>query len=96
MSGINADTSLKEVAALVSQALERAGVTATLSGGGAVSLYTDNQSLDQAVMVASRQQIDWPALHEWARRDGVDTSVIGSLRSRVERIHSAEGSGQNG
>lgn len=40
---INAETSALEIAALVSQALEEAGITATLSGGGAVSVYTDNR-----------------------------------------------------
>ena len=189
MSSVTADTSLQELAALVSQALDRAGVTATLSGGAAVSLYTDNQyesydldfvsserlkvisdaiaplgfrrvagarqfehpdtpwyvefppgplafgethvaddeacvvqtdygplrvvtptqsimdrlaayvhwhdnqSLDQGVMVASRQQIDWPALKEWAQHDGIDASVIEGLRSRVERVLSVEGDG---
>ena len=40
---ITAETTALQLAALVSQALESAGVTATLSGGGAVSLYTDNE-----------------------------------------------------
>lgn len=40
---INANTTAIELAALVSQALEAAGITATLSGGGAVSIYTHNQ-----------------------------------------------------
>ncbi len=40
---INANTTAMELAALVSQALEAAGITATLSGGGAVSIYTHNQ-----------------------------------------------------
>ena len=42
MSGINQDTPVEEVAALVSQALEAAGIDATLSGGGAVSIYSAN------------------------------------------------------
>ena len=42
MMSINHDTSLEELAALVSQALEAAGITATLSGGGAVVLYTED------------------------------------------------------
>jgi hypothetical protein len=59
--------------------------------------WHDHQSLDQAVMVASRQEIDWPALHEWAQHDGIAASVIEGLRSRVERVHPAEvdGSGEN-
>jgi hypothetical protein len=43
VGAVNRKTSLEELAALVSQALERAGITATLSGGGAVSIYTENE-----------------------------------------------------
>ncbi len=43
MGVINSESSLIEVAATVSAALERAGITATLSGGGAVSIYTANE-----------------------------------------------------
>lgn len=181
MSAINRNTSIDEVAALVSEALERAGITGILSGGGAVSLYTeneyescdldfitsrrneviakaieplgfryekgkrefehpdtdyyvefpkgplafgettvsdehatslespfgtiriitptqsvmdrlaayhawnDNQSFDQAVMVARRHQIDWPALEDWARRERIDSKVIGRLRKQAGR-----------
>jgi hypothetical protein len=41
--GIDANTGVVELAALVSQALEAAGIKATLSGGGAVSIYTNNE-----------------------------------------------------
>ena len=40
---INANTTVVELAALVSQTLEAAGIKATLSGCGAVSMYTDNE-----------------------------------------------------
>jgi hypothetical protein len=40
---ITADTTPIELAAIVSEALEAAGIVATLSGGGAVSAYTDNR-----------------------------------------------------
>ena len=43
MSDITSSTSLAELAALVSTALESRGIRATLSGGGAVSIYTENQ-----------------------------------------------------
>ena len=36
-------TSLAEIAALVSQALQSAGVDAVLGGGGAVTQYSDNE-----------------------------------------------------
>jgi hypothetical protein len=40
---INEDTSLEELAAIVSEALEEAGIIATLAGGAAVSIYSDNK-----------------------------------------------------
>jgi hypothetical protein len=178
MRAVTAETTLEELAALVSQALERAGIVGILSGGGAVALYSDNdyrsfdldfvsserlvvigdaiaslgfqrvagarqfehpetpyyvefppgplafgdttfsdadaavvqtaygpvrivtpthivmdrvsayvhwndnQSLDQAIMVARRQSVDWPAVYEWARRDGIDAAVIDKLQAR--------------
>ena len=176
MSGISRQTSAEEIAARVSQALERAGIAATLSGGAAVSIYShneyesfdldfitnarnealakamaelgfrrvpgarafdhpesdicvefppgplafgetvvsereapllqtdfgplrvvtptqsimdrlaayvhwnDRQALDQAIMVARRQRIDWSALEAWARREAGDASLIDRLR----------------
>jgi hypothetical protein len=43
MAEINTSTSLEELAAIVSQALEAVGILATLSGGAAVSIYTNNR-----------------------------------------------------
>ena len=176
MSGIGRQTSAEEIAARVSQALERAGIVATLSGGGAVSIYShneyessdldfittarneaiakaiaelgfrrvpgarafdhpgsdfyvefppgplafgetvvrdgdvpllqtgfgplrvvtptqsvmdrlaayvhwsDRQALDQAIVVARRQHVDWSALEEWARREAVDAVVVERVR----------------
>ncbi|MDO9556150.1 MAG: hypothetical protein Q7J82_01000 [Coriobacteriia bacterium] len=45
--------------------------------------WQDNQSLDQAVMVASRQDVDWSALYEWAKRDGIDAMVIDKLKAQI-------------
>jgi hypothetical protein len=42
-ASITEETTLIELASRVSEALEAAGIVATLSGGGAVSLYTDNR-----------------------------------------------------
>jgi len=44
---INEQTSLLELAAQVSEALEAAGIVATLSGGAAVSIYADNRYLSE-------------------------------------------------
>jgi hypothetical protein len=43
MSEIRPETSLQQLAVLISEALEQAGIVATLSGGGAVSIYTQNR-----------------------------------------------------
>ena len=42
MAGIGRATSIGELAAIVSGALETAGITATLSGGAAVTIYAEN------------------------------------------------------
>ena len=44
---ITSETPMNELAALVSEALEAAGVSATLSGGSAVSLYTENRYVSE-------------------------------------------------
>jgi hypothetical protein len=43
MKQITENTSLEEIAVLVSETLEEAGITAVLSGGGAVTQYSDNE-----------------------------------------------------
>ena len=43
MPRITADTPLVELATIVSEALHGAGIVATLSGGSAVSVYSDNR-----------------------------------------------------
>ena len=43
MTPIDKNTSCTELAAIISQTLQRAGVTAVLSGGAAVSIYTENR-----------------------------------------------------
>lgn len=47
MAEITPDTSLEELAAIISQVLESAGILATLSGGPAVSIYTNNRYQSQ-------------------------------------------------
>ncbi len=57
---ITSETSLTELAAIVSDALERQGIIATLSGGAAVSIYTRNQYVSEDldfVTVALVEQI---------------------------------------
>lgn len=54
---INADMTANQLAALVSQTLESAGIKATLSGGAAVTVYSNNeyQSLDLDFVTAERR-----------------------------------------
>jgi len=53
----HAGTTIAELAARVSQVLETAGITATLSGGAAVSIYTNNEyeSKDLDFVTAERR-----------------------------------------
>ena len=44
---ISGNTTLVEVAAIVSDALEREGIIATLSGGAAVSIYSENRYVSE-------------------------------------------------
>ena len=44
---ITEKTTLKELAAIVSAALERGGIVATLSGGAAVSIYSENRYVSE-------------------------------------------------
>ncbi len=58
--GITRRSTMLEVAAQVSQALTDAGITAVLTGGGAVSIYSTNryQSCDiDFVTAASRREL---------------------------------------
>lgn len=56
---------MTELAALVSQTLEAAGIKATLSGGGAVSIYTQNEyeSKDLDFVTSERRDALASALH---------------------------------
>jgi len=47
MAEITPSSSLEELAAIISQALESADILATLSGGAAVSIYTNNRYQSQ-------------------------------------------------
>ena len=44
---ITKKTTLTELAAIVSDALEREGIIATLSGGSVVSIYTENRYVSE-------------------------------------------------
>lgn len=56
---IHERTTVAQLAALVSQALDAAGITATLSGGAAVSIYTQNEyeSKDLDFVTSARRDV---------------------------------------
>lgn len=57
MPEITEKSTLDEVAAIVSDALEKAGITATLSGGSAVTIYTQNEYLSRDLDFVTAAQI---------------------------------------
>lgn len=61
---MDADTTIEEIAALVSRALDAAGIDATLSGGAAVSIYTENEyeSADLDFVTSARNEMIATAL----------------------------------
>lgn len=58
MNRIRQDSDVSEIAALVSEALDRAGITAVLSGGAAVSIYTDNAYQSKDLDFVSSESLD--------------------------------------
>ena len=57
MTPIRSDTSPLEIAAIVSEALEAAGIVAVLSGGAAVSIYTNNRYQSQDLDFVTSESI---------------------------------------
>jgi hypothetical protein len=55
---ISEDTSLEALATIVSEALERAGIIATLSGGAAVSIYSSNRYVSEDLDFVTNAMID--------------------------------------
>ena len=80
MSEIEKEASLVEVATIVSDALWTAGIAATLSGGGAVSIYTNNeyQSKDLDFVTAAMLEDLAPILN--------DLGFVHSGRSRLSQF----------
>lgn len=64
MSSINAETSLQEIAVLVSEALADAKITAVLGGGGAVTQYSNNEymSKDLDFITVARNKVIAPVV----------------------------------
>ena len=58
MKKIRRDSDITEIAALVSEALERAGITAVLSGGAAVSIYTENAYMSRDLDFVSSESLE--------------------------------------
>ncbi|MEE8118941.1 MAG: hypothetical protein V3T39_05205, partial [Gammaproteobacteria bacterium] len=58
MPEITKNSTLLEVAALVSNSLQKAGITATLSGGSDVSIYTENVYLSKDLDFVTAALVD--------------------------------------
>ena len=58
MSRISRDRDVSEIATLVSEALEKSGVGAVLSGGAAVSIYTNNAYVSRDLDFVSSASLD--------------------------------------
>lgn len=58
MSEIRKQSDVSEIAAIVSAALEKAGITAVLSGGAAVSIYTKNAYVSLGLDFVSSESSD--------------------------------------
>ncbi len=75
MSRITANTSLEEMATLVSEALEEAGISAVLGGGGAVTHYSDSRymSTDLDFITVERNKVIAPVVAKLGfRQSGKD------------------------
>ena len=48
--------------------------------------WKDNQTFDQAAMVASRCEIDWAQVERWAEREGAPASLVERLQARAARL----------
>ena len=58
MPNITRESTVEEVAAIVSDALENAGIMATLSGGSAVTIYSNNQYLSRDLDFVTSAMVD--------------------------------------
>lgn len=58
MPNITRESTVEEVAAIVSDALESAGIMAMLSGGSAVTIYSNNQYLSRDLDFVTSAMVD--------------------------------------
>jgi hypothetical protein len=58
MPNITRESTVEEVAVIVSNALENAGIMATLSGGSAVTIYSNNQYLSRDLDFVTSAMVD--------------------------------------
>jgi len=89
---LSASSSVEEVAAIVSDALTSAGITAVLSGGAAVQIYTsglyESRDLD-FVASASQRELEQvldrlAAFYHWRDRQGLDQAVLVAAQQVVD------------
>lgn len=96
MVEITEATSIEELAVIISEALEAAGITATLSGGGAVSIYSKNRYMSHDldfVTSADHKSLLRQHKKEWRRLYGIqDIALFGSLARDEATASSDSGS----
>jgi hypothetical protein len=83
MAEITEATSIEELAVIISEALEAAGITATLSGGGAVSIYSHNQymSHDLDFVTSADPKSLLQAIAPWASFRGQPSGSMNNPRT---------------
>jgi hypothetical protein len=85
---ISEQSSVEEVAAIVSDALESAGMTATLSGGSAVTIYSNNAYLSRDLDFVTSAMVDdlrpvLEALRTWFANEGESEEEFRRFREAV-------------
>ena len=73
MEGLSPSTTIEELAAMVSTTLESAGISAVLSGGAVVSIYTNNEYESGDLDFISPEST--AKLEAWAKREGASEKL---------------------
>ncbi len=97
MAEITRNSTLQDVAAIVSNSLEPAGtlriVTPTQSVMdrlAAAIAWNDAQSREQAILVAANQEIDWEELRTWFANEGETDEEFKRFHMAVESLRTGK------
>lgn len=89
---INEDLTLAEIAAIVSDALTKANIIAVLTGGGAVTIYSENEyqsdDLDFISPADSQKLAEimdrLAGFYHWSDRQNLDQAVMVAKRHQID------------